>query len=267
MSKQRYVLIGELIFFFLLLMVTNVRVQASVMDGPNVGQYIYEQHEVLTQEQYSKINDINDQLQSGKKYQRLYVVVLDKNPDVSDDSSYMTRYTGAIQSDEYAAGILKSWEEKSAKQSGNDDQAIDDAYKDNMLILYYDQGKIGFVPSVNAGMYMTDYKLWKITFGQMGGIKSNAINRQADSLINISNKLVRPILYSVNVKDANSSQWRDVNGEFIAGIIIFAAIIFVLLLLFYLGLNPAGADYVPDSYDNGFFDGNNFSNYQNNDKN
>lgn len=258
MSKKLYMLVGEIMFFFLLIIVTNVSVHASVMDGPNVGEYIYEQHEILTQDQYSKINDINNQLQTGNKRQRLYVVILDNDPQKPDASDRMYQYLGIKYNDEYAAKILQKW-------CGN--QEYDDRSGDSMLVLYRNQGRIGFIPSGDSSIYLTDYKFWKLTFGKMNGVKTNTVDTQIDTLISISDKLVRPMLYSVNEKHASSSNWRIVNGEFIAGLIISGAIIFILILFIALGYNPAGADYTPDSYDNGFYDGYSYSNSQNDDDN
>ncbi|WP_125566594.1 hypothetical protein [Companilactobacillus insicii] len=261
MNKKLFLLVGEAIFFILLLMVVSIKTQASVMDGPNLGKYIYEEHEVLTQGQYSKVNDINDQLQTGKTPQRLYIVILDNDPEKPDGSDNMYKYLGIKSDDYYASNILQKWQDQDEKQSGDYGRASDDDFRDNMLVLYRNQGRIGFVG--NSQNYITDYKLWKITFGKMHGIKSN---NQIDSFMNISNSLVKPILYSVNVENASSSQWRDVEGEFIAGIIIAGVIFAILFLLLLFASNPAGADYSPDSYDNGFYDGSTFSNYQNNDR-
>ncbi|WP_334328855.1 hypothetical protein [Companilactobacillus sp. HBUAS59699] len=252
MIKRACLMIGELIFFFLILLVTTNQVDGSFKDGPNLGRYIYEEHQVVTQKQYDEINEINDRLQTGKKIQNLYVAILDDDPTKPDDSDKIYKYLGIKFYDEDAESILKEWPDYNEN-------------KDNLIILYHNQGRVGFVPSELSQFYITDYKFWKITLGKMNGIRSGGIDTQIDGLVNISNLLVRPILYSVNVKDAKSSKWWDVKSEFFGELMFFGFAIFILSMLIYFIINSAGADYAPDNYDNGFYDGYSYSNYQNHD--
>ncbi|MCS6105607.1 hypothetical protein DW277_17115 [Clostridium botulinum] len=57
-------------------------IQAAGLGGPNVGDYIYEDQEVVTNQQYEKLEDINDQIETGPNPQRLYILVLSDNDSV-----------------------------------------------------------------------------------------------------------------------------------------------------------------------------------------
>lgn len=252
MIKRTCLVVGELFFFFLLLIVTTNQVDASFKDGPNLGRYIYEQHEVVTQKQYYEINEINDRLQTGKKPQKLYVAILDNDPLKSDFGDKMYKYLGIKFYDDDAQAVLKEWPDYNE-------------YEDNLIILYHNQGRLGFVPATSSKLYVTDYKFWKITLGKMNGVRNGGVDTQIDGLINISNSLVRPLLYSVNVKDAKSSSWWDVNSEFFGELMFVGFTIFILGLLIYFAINSGGADYAPDNYDNGFYDGYIYSNSQDRD--
>ncbi|GEL90348.1 hypothetical protein [Pediococcus parvulus] len=164
-------------------------IQAAGLGGPNVGDYIYEDQEVVTNQQYEKLEDINDQIETGPNPQRLYILVL-----IDNDS--IRRFNYLTDNDPKTKGIPEDIVNKTGEvlyghnhyyDIDSDENGIPD-WKNNYLVYDLKNNRVYFDPSDQSSSYITDLMFWKIKIG-MNNLTDGTTTQRMEALFDLAERL------------------------------------------------------------------------------
>jgi len=83
MKKIRLVILTMTMLLGMIWSVKTVQAD-SFSEGPNIGDYVYEDKEYITNEQYKELVDINRRINVGVNPQKLYIAISTKESDLDD---------------------------------------------------------------------------------------------------------------------------------------------------------------------------------------
>jgi hypothetical protein len=237
-------------------------VQAAGLGGPNVGDYVYEDSEVVTNQQYEKLEDINGQIETGPNPQRLYVLVL-------RDGSSIRHFNDLTDNDPKLKGIPQDVVNKTGEvlyghyhyyDIDSDENGLPD-WKNNYLICDLKNNRVYFDPSDQADSYITDLMFWKLKFG-LADLTSGNTDQRMEALFELAQRLNPELQKVANSKDfIYSKSYFDVKN-IINSILFVLAIIVGLVIWFIIHQrnknNPhggGGSELGNSDYDAGFDEG------------
>ena len=261
MRQLRVLLV--LIVAFLGISFTTQVVHAEGMGGPNTGDYVYEDREYVTNEQYGQLSSINNQIYSGVSPQRLYILIFDNSTDVNsfvkatgtypkrhDISSAIVDKTGeALYGHDHFYDMVMDYEDGGSLMADN-----------NYLIMNLKDNRVYFNPSLQASLYVTDLMFWRLQQGLGSKLKSSDTETKVSALFELAQRMgPKLVTVSEHKKMLKSTSMADVkrvinNIEIIVGAIV---ILFVILLIVRHNKNhpgPSDPSYRPD-YDAGLDEG------------
>jgi len=258
MKKIRLIILA--LTFFLGMTVTLKDVQADGMGyGPNTGEYVYQDKEYITNAQYDRLADINDDIYRDARPQKLYVIIVDNNrfdADIYGDS--IKDYIGAAiggDGDEYGDSYGEALFGKK-----NSDYNADDGIN-NYLIYSLKSHQLIFAPSQDASSYLTDFKIWRYRLWLQPSLKFGSEDTQISAVMEMADK-VAPKLERVSQEDhdLHSVDYRDVSmvlGDLmlLAGFLIFAMIVIYFWNDGHNGNNLGAEEDDNPDYDAGFDEG------------
>jgi len=252
-----------LLFFamFLGMSVSLNIVQASSEDygdGSNVGDYVYEDEEYITNGQVDKINAINKRIDTGIYSQKLYVVISKDIGVVGDyhtDGQYRKGITlpDSTVTEDYFHSALDDIEDK---QDPDDDDYDADASQrfenklnrsNNYLIINLEKNQIYFHPSTRGDRYITDFAVWRATFGTKAQMKVGSDESKINAAIRVAERLT-PRIQQVSESDTKLKAQTFDDVDRIGYTIIFITIgLIVLISIPYFWGNHSGGSFPGDS--------------------
>lgn len=257
MRQLRVLLV--LIVAFLGISFTTQVVHAEGMGGPNTGDYVYEDREYVTNEQYGQLSSINNQIYSGVSPQRLYILIFDNSTDVNsfvkatgtypkrhDISSAIVDKTGeALYGHDHFYDMVMDYEDGGSLMADN-----------NYLIMNLKDNRVYFNPSLQASLYVTDLMFWRLQQGLGSKLKSSDTDTKVSALFELAQRMgPKLVTVSEHKKMLKSTSMADVK-EVINNIEIIVGAIVILLIVRHNKNHPGPSDpsYRPD-YDAGFDEG------------
>lgn len=195
----------------------------------NIGNYIYEDKEYLTQSEVDKINQMNKKL--GPQ-ENITLVIINEIPIESDPSA-----TIPISDEEKRQYYINTLTDKFKESDYEKENFTDDKfYSDlsmgrNFLIYSIKDKKLYWEPSSGTNQYLTDYKFWKIKFWYEPALHSFDKQHRIDMVLKLTEKMgqeVKPFTKG-SYEPKESSSFEDINNK-IDGIKYFFKAIFLLFL-------------------------------------
>lgn len=239
-------------------------VDAQGLGGINTGDYVYENKEFISNDQYDRLEEINNNIYEGAHPQQLYVLIFDDTDDIDE----FVQETGAdIHSKKMTDSIignigsnigylLYGREKYIDMRLDNDD--IDS--ESNYLILDLKDKKTFFSPSSQGDKYITDLMFWRLKRGLTADLKSNNEDTQVSALFELAEKL-EPKMQDVaqsskKLKSKDFEYYNKIKNNIFSFIAIIFLIIVVYLLWRYFHNHPGnGSDLGNSDYDAGFDEG------------
>ena len=237
-------------------------IQAAGLGGPNVGDYIYEDQEVVTNQQYEKLEDINDQIETGPNPQRLYILVLSDNDSIR-------RFNYLTDNDPKTKGIPEDIVNKTGEvlyghnhyyDIDSDENGIPD-WKNNYLVYDLKNNRVYFDPSDQSSSYITDLMFCKIKIG-MNNLTDGTTTQRMEALFDLAERL-EPKLKKVadNKEFIYSKSYYDIKN-IVNGVLLVLGIIVGLVIWFIIHRqnknhphNSGGSELGNSDYDAGFDEG------------
>lgn len=237
-------------------------VQAANLGGPNVEDYVYEDNEYITNQQYDQLAKINQQIDIGKNPQKLYIIVLKDGTSVKNfyDVVGQGAKIKGIEADvvEHTGEVLYG-HDKYYEMDSNAYGATD--FENNYLICNLKDNRLYFNPSDQASGYLTDLKFWKIKRGLSAKLTSGSADSRMVAVLELADRLT-PELKKVAQTPGmlHSITWFEVKRNVETTLFFIGVILFILFLLWIHHKNknkPHHGD--PNignsSYDEGFDEG------------
>jgi len=252
-------------------------------EGPNVGDYVYEDKEYITNEQYDRIAAINRKIDTGVRPQHLYMIVSDSD-DVIGDYSPRDEYDsqGHNSLNLPDSNVTEDfWDDTFKESDGSDDYFDDDdddgmtsaeivdaetdlAKKDNYLICDLKNNRIYFQPSTRAGAYITDLFIWKSTLvGVYPKLKMGSTEDKVDAALKVADRMT-PRMQNVAESDTEltAMDFDDVDRFGYKVITVLVSLIVLISIFYFWGTNKdnggyggGSADENNEDYDAGFDEG------------
>ncbi|MYV17560.1 hypothetical protein [Furfurilactobacillus milii] len=255
--KQLFLLILSTSFILIVFSTNAYAFGNGTIDlpGPNLGKYIYEQHETLTVDQYNHIVSINHQLEHAKNPQNLYVVIVDHipqyyQPDSKGDveppdighyfgSSFLGQFIPESQNEDYA--------ETTRAQSAEN--------RSSLLIIATKDHEVGMVSSEIGYSYFTDYRFWTLRLGLNSSLKGSG-DGQISALMTLFDRVSVKEKWMANSKSSEvkeSPTWDDIQNRIIDAFVV----LLIILLAFRLWTHRGGRNGGNFNTDggNGYWDG------------
>jgi len=267
MNKIRVAMIFTTIFCGIFLSDSVVKAD-SFSDGPNVGKYVYEDEQYITNSQYDRLAEINKRLDTGIYPQKLYLII-SKNDEDLDGMSVPQGFvsTNDMRKAVYLRDGYSDFGdgypgEEFYDNQGYSDHEITQLNRHNTLLLYdIKHNVLCLMPSTQSQNYITDYVFWKSKFGLNSRLKHGSDQNKIDAALDLANRL-EPKLQRVAESDtklrANDFSNIEMKLDYVCGWVIAIQIV---VLLIYLKIRKKGdfgnpSEDIPDeSYDAGFDEG------------
>ena len=196
---------------------------------PNIGSYIYEDKEYLTQNQVDQINSINSQLVGGRNSQNITLVIVDHIP-LHDDDLDSDAPLPVMSTEEEERSYIRTLADKF---SNNDD---DDGR--NILLLSVKDCKILFQGSHSTMSYLTDYKFWKmkqgVNFGKVPADSKGQIKYTIKLMEHLEKEIDNYTVYENGSK--TSSTFEDWHERFKIVTDIIKLFLGIIVFVFGIGL-------------------------------
>lgn len=242
-------------------------VDAVSLGGYNVGDYVYEDDEVITNEQVEQLDQINQKTDQGENPQELYLVLIGSNDTWKTFSdSFSNPNAAEIPESKGIPGLI----------IGNTGQAVigRDKYYDlemnheadmdntnNYIVFNFNTNRFYFNPSDQAGFYLTDLMVWKLMWGLNSQLKSGNSDEQMAAIMQFAKK-VQPKLEDVSQtnKLLHSATYGDVSDRVKWVLAIIGIIIAIIVIVAWKKSHPGhrgggGSELGNSDYDAGFDEG------------
>ncbi|KRN98928.1 hypothetical protein IV57_GL000631 [Companilactobacillus kimchiensis] len=244
-------------------------VKAAGMGGPNTGDYVYEDQEYITNAQYDKLADINDNIFSGVSPQRLYVLIFNNTSDVnyfngvndiSDIMSKSRRIDSTIVG-KTGEALYGSSHYFDLESDTDENESLD--IDNNYLIMDLQNNKVYLNPSLQGSLYLTDLMFWQAQIGLASKLRSKNTDTKVAALFQLAGKL-EPKLKTVseNKKMLKSTDYYDVQQVVDTILMVLGVIIVIIVWIIIHRINKnkphhggGGSDLGNSDYDEGFDEG------------
>lgn len=201
----------------------------SIPADTNIGNYIYEDKEYLTQNQVDQINALNKKLHNKEN---ITLVIIDKIP-LEDYSLTSAPLSDDEQRQYYVSKLTDKFHDSDFEKYmfADNEFYTDLANGRNYLIVSLKDKKAYWEPSSETSRYLTDYKFWKMKFWYEPALHSFDKQHQIDAALKLTQKLateIQPFTNSTS-PDKESSSFEDINEKFANVKFFFKAIFFIFI--------------------------------------
>ena len=249
----------------------NIVQAAGLGHGPNTGDYVYENEQYITNNQYDKLTYINDTNDSGPSPQKLYLIIFQNKADLAklnesvsgNDFNKNTSLNNSIV--QHAGQALYGPQGYYELDHGVGSGDADD--KNNYLIYDIKNGRVFFDPSDAGSLYITDLMFLRMRLGINHQLKHGTEDEKMTALFQLADKLA-PKMHDVSQTkgflqstDSGIIQKYASITMLIAGILIFGMFIWFAIN----DQDPPGSG--SSDYDAGFDEGNYYGSRYGNDRN
>lgn len=248
--------------------ITTQTTQAANLGGYNVGEYVYEDDEVITNEQVAQLNRINQKINRGASPQELYLVLIGdsdswktftdsySNPDAADISE--SKGIPGLIIGKTGPAVIGSQKYYDMEMDDGDD--LDNT--NNYIIFNFKTNRFYFNPSEWAQFYLTDLTVWKLMMGLNSQLKSGNSNEQMDAIMKFAEK-VQPKLENVSQtsKLLKALDYRQLMTRIKGTLAVIGFIVGITLIIFWKKKHPGsgnsggGSELGNSDYDAGFDEG------------
>lgn len=195
----------------------------------NIGYYIYEDKEYLTQKQVDKINAMNKKLNNDEN---ITLVIVDHIPIQDYSGVTYSSLTDEDQRKYYFSTLIDKFKHADyERESFDDDKFFSDlSMGRNFILLSLKDKKVYWEPSSDTNRYLTDYKFWKLKFWLEPALHSFDRQHQIDAVLELTEKLgqeVKP--FATGYPDKESASFEDINQK-VNGVKFFFKAFFLLLI-------------------------------------
>lgn len=236
------------------------RAFAKIQD-PNLGPYIYEQHEVLTNAQYQQIMRLNQKMKQGKRRQFLSLYIADRIP--SNESVDGDNLSGTPNGAGYANSIGDTWNDRQTRKWDSESYDYDINYmkrfrlgnQRNVMVVGLKDHRIAVSGSGVTDEYFSDMKFDLLKWDLKDKLKSNDTDTQISAAVQVFSRVSNRII-SQKAMNHDSLSWADFRGDIIGGIVFVIFGGFLLLIIIHLwhnrGKGGGGASYADGEFDEGY---------------
>lgn len=244
-----------------LMIVSGGQHAAAKIQDQNLGPYIYEQHEVLTEAQYQKIMALNQKMKRAKFKQYLCLYIADRIP--SNESVDGDNLSGTPNGASYGSTILDTWNDRATRKWDDGLEDYDINYikryhmsaQRNMMVVGLKDHRIAVTGSDITDEYFSDMKFDTIIWGLKNQLQSNDEDTQIDAVMTVFTRVSHRIT-SQKAMNHDSLSWDEFRGDVITGIFLVIIGGFLLLIIIFLwrnrGKGGGGGSYADGEFDEGY---------------
>jgi hypothetical protein len=173
----------------------------------NIGKYIYEDKDYLTQKQVNKINRINQKLFHQIGSQNIAIVIIDRIP-IKHDSMATNQVDEKTQRSDYFYDLVQKFSTEDLNRTYRDSSIIGEKIWAGRNILFYSvkDKQIYFQASSQSRRYLTDFKFWQLKWN-LFGLKSNDQKTQLDSLLTLFERVADKEMEVARDPDGYRTSW------------------------------------------------------------